>query len=813
MKWNTKIKFNLILSYFIIFLMILVFFFVTSKQLKTLFQSNENQYESTTSAFLLGNTMNDLLDIETLKQHYLEHPNNITFKQLKNTFTVLKDKICQLQALALRTDYQHDFEIIQALLDSKLNNFIQLKDLYQKQRSNLHLENVTAQLKQLDTLPQHILKDSVSTLKRRGINKIFRSQDKRKGLTKQKIKAQVSQIDSIVEDISTHVSAFVTKDKKIKKYITRKEKKLLKEDLRLNGKLRKLLLNLERATYKDHNIQVKVLQSNLHEALITVGLSSVLTILMSVLFFILIRKNLIKNQQFQKELLLANNKIKDALESREQMMQMVAHDVRTPLQVILGNLEVMNSETSLLQNTKNEMLYASKYILNLVTDLLSFLRGNDIEIVEENFNPKILIEEILQQFYNQEYSHRIQIKFNCNKALDTMYCSDPHRIRQIVNNLITNAFKFTEQGSIQINAKVTFDEANTATPFLKVAISDTGVGIPDSKKEIILKRFQRGAYEKSTVEGFGLGLYITNFLVQKMNGKLDFVSKVDQGSTFSFSIPLGKSVMQSNKKHEFSKFENVEVYIIDDNQQYLDFMQVFLFKIGVVAKGFSNARNALKEMEKKAPNLILSDIQMPKMDGFAFVKALKKKMPFSEIPIVAFTGNTPQKESYYIEAGFSALLLKPADKKTIYELLCRFVKSAPTYHQGKSSVYQQKTPINLYKEGVFDLRESYIMFEGDMQSLMPIVKVFVHQSYTAIEEIYQAMTSNDVSTLCAIAHRVAPLFKQFHMHRSYMKLKELEQFEKRNLNEPLKVQDYDTTILEDIKADIRILEGILMVGL
>jgi len=346
-----------------------------------------------------------------------------------------------------------------------------------------------------------------------------------------------------------------------------------------------------------------------------------MTILMVVTFLFFINRDINRDTKNRIQLEEAKNYTEKLLKNRESLINMVTHDIRAPLNTIMGFLELLNTNATDNKNVHyiSQMQSSSEYMLHLVNDLLDFSKAEagKLSIEKVNFQPNLVIEDAIRQAIPNKDSKNLQLLLNIDESLTSLFVSDPYRIRQIAVNLITNAYKFTKKGFIKVGASL--EQSEQGNPCLKLIITDSGVGIPLEKQETIFEAFSQT--KKSDIKnGFGLGLYITKNLVDLLGGQISLKSEFKKGSAFTVSIPLKPSeiTLLPKEKLVLEPTTEISVVLIDDEQSQLVFLEAIMEQQGIACTSFQDPKKALVFIEKNVPNLILTDIQMP-----AFIKTLQ----------------------------------------------------------------------------------------------------------------------------------------------------------------------------------------------
>lgn len=448
-------------------------------------------------------------------------------------------------------------------------------------------------------------------------------------------------IDSIISASKTLLREIKLLSFKQKKYLSKKENELLQNELIISQKLHQILddfeTEIEDTASKINHDRERALSKSIN----VISIAAVIGALLAIAFSILILNDFWKSQRYRKELEKAANYTSSLLKNREQLISGVSHDLRTPLSTILGytelleNSDLKNKETYYVKNIKN----ASNYVAKLVHDLLDFskLEAGKIKIEAIPFRlDKIIIEtgESVKSISNNPVELIVNVDENLKKEL----IGDPFRIQQILTNLIGNAFKFTDKGHVKITAG--FIQKKDNSLLVNIDVEDTGIGIKEEKQSLIFDEFTQA---EDTIEkkygGTGLGLTISMKLAQLLNGNLFLESTENIGSTFTLKIPLKFSLHKSLAQPEVT-IKDLSVIVIDDDPVLLKLNTITLQRQGFIVYSFKNASKALENINKIHYDLIITDIQMPIMNGFRFLELLKTKKEYlyNNQPIIAITG-------------------------------------------------------------------------------------------------------------------------------------------------------------------------------
>ncbi len=396
----------------------------------------------------------------------------------------------------------------------------------------------------------------------------------------------------------------------------------------------------------------------------------------------------IKQALLVKELKIAKEKAEAATKMKSAFLANMSHDIRTPMNGILGVADLLSynyldkESLDFVQTIKNsgETLLA---LINQILDL-SKLEAGQIDLDIEDFDFQSFIQDTCKIFEYQAQKQGLIFNYKINTRLAKTYSGDSFRIRQILNNLITNALKFTSQGSVTLIVKqVDGNYINQDVHNVYFAIEDTGIGISESDYDRLFESFSQ--VDCSTTRkygGTGLGLAICKQLVNLMGGEIGMKSVVNEGSTFWFTIPLiGKDKItltnnKSNQIEENSQKNNslVQILVTEDDRINQKIIAQVLKRLGYSYDVVSNGQECLEKVKEKTYDLILMDCQMPYLDGYDTTKELRLNKKTENIPIIGLTAFAmPEDKEKCLAVGMSDYLSKPFTLKQINESLMRWL--------------------------------------------------------------------------------------------------------------------------------------------
>jgi PAS domain S-box-containing protein len=378
----------------------------------------------------------------------------------------------------------------------------------------------------------------------------------------------------------------------------------------------------------------------------------------------------------------ANIQIREALRSAENANQSksvflanMSHEIRTPMNGILGATELMLDQTiDEEQKQYIDIIHSSSHsLLNIINDILdlSKIESGNFELEQINFDLHQLCSDVYQLFSGMAKQKDIQVLYFYDADLPQFWIGDPNRIRQILNNLFSNALKFTHQGRIDI--RVQGEQLDNHQYNLKLQIKDTGIGIAEKKVEQIFSAFQQADTSTSRkYGGTGLGLTISQYLANAMHGKITVESELGFGSAFSLNIPIKPGTIETViKRSGQERNYRATVLLAEDNVVNAKIASKILEKLGIKALVVENGEIALHKTMTQTFDLVLMDVNMPIMDGITAAEKIRElSFPKNQIPILALTANAMMEDKERcLKAGMNGFISKPIKLARLIEEL------------------------------------------------------------------------------------------------------------------------------------------------
>ena len=828
-RFMESVKLKVALGYFTLVVLASLMIWVTYSEI--LHYSGEKvDFNPANNKFIsINKILTNLYQAEGLERSYVQTRQEIHYQDYLKLMDTISSQIDTLALMVNTPLQQMHTDSIKKLLLVKQHNLKELSVIKKRSSSTARYQRALNKLSSGKDSVDKYLKvsrsvttnlDSIYIKKKKKnlferIANVFTAKESADSnlhvLTTQSVKTDslvntVNPVDTIAGFISSVMTEIRDDSIAMEKRIKLKEQEVLSNDRTITLQLRQILSNIENEELINSYLKVNAQQKRIEKKtglIILVGIFALVTI---IFFLINILKDITRSRHYRQSLEKAKAYSDSLLQSKEQFMLSLTHDIKSPLSSIIGFAGFMQEDVDVLPRHKKylqNISRASDHILKLVNDLLDLARLESRKLTIDNipFDLKHLLSDIVEGFRPQAGEKKIDLQLQFNISPSLIYKGDPMRITQIMSNLISNAIKFTEAGKVSI--AVLSISSSATSDLILIEVVDTGIGISEENRLSIFEEFTRVATSKQ-YEGTGLGLAITKKLINLLKGKIKLESKLGVGSKFSVVLPLEKGeklVFDSpeiiDRPTQEAKAENVgiKVWLIDDDPTLLEMISAILNSAGMEVQSFSDPRKAIDSFEKGCANLLITDIQMPEMSGFEVLKQIQNKNG-GKIRSIAISGSNAGSKEF---AGFSTFIQKPFKPRILINAVLLqmngIMASDDLEVQGNSS-------INGYSLKQFDA-----FAEGDPEVLRQILVSFISTGMQNEVLFRQYLQEENPIALSELAHKMLPLYRQLEAHDIVELLSQMEKKDIAGLNA---IQFYSQckTALERIEVLLRTIQKV-----
>jgi PAS domain S-box-containing protein len=478
---------------------------------------------------------------------------------------------------------------------------------------------------------------------------------------------------------------------------------------------------------------------------------------------------------------VAKAKAEFAVKAKQQFLSNMSHEIRTPMNAIIGFTKVVLKTD--LTGKQKEYLEAIKLsgdaLIVLINDILDLAKVDAGKMLFEKTPFKLAssISSMLHLFDAKIQEKNLELIKVYDNTIPEVLIGDPVRLHQIILNLVSNAIKFTNKGSIKVVVKLISQTEDSVT--IKFSVSDTGIGIAEGKIKKIFENFQQASSGTSRLYGgTGLGLAIVKQLVEAQGGKVIVKSELMEGTTFSFKLNFtktnSKAELTPNTMETNNDIKNIKVLVVEDIALNQLLMKTLLDDFGFERDIASNGKIAIEKLNSKTYDVILMDLQMPEMNGFEATEYIRNELHLS-IPIIALTADVTTVDLAKCKAvGMNDYIAKPVDERILYSKIINLVKKSniSAINNLEKDTNTQTKYTNL----------TYLMqkTKSNPDIMLEMISLYLEQTPPLIISMTQSMLDKDWHLLHATVHKMIPSFSIVGINKNFEDIAK-------------KIQEYATT--------------------
>jgi|GEM_PF-520208 len=487
-----------------------------------------------------------------------------------------------------------------------------------------------------------------------------------------------------------------------------------------------------------------------------------------------------EQKQLERELEIARDKAEDSSRSKEAFLANMSHEIRTPLNAIIGMVREFSRE----KLPPRQAVYmknagtASRHLLSIVNDVLdiSKIEAGQLQLDSRPFSLRDVINDAIAIEKPSANDKMLDLRAIVSDEVAPAYLGDPGRIRQILVNLLSNSVKFTQQGSITAECKVT--ARHDSSHDLMITVTDTGIGMDESYLSRIFDKFsQEDAAVSRRVGGTGLGMRITYELVQRMNGHITVNSKKGIGTTVTITLNLEFldqfDLGRADSPRVYDRLNNVAALLVEDSDMNRLVATSALEHFGIKVTEAVNGAEAIEKLKQQSFNIILMDLQMPVLDGLGATRIIRQEL-LLQTPIIALTANAFKSEiERCLQAGMNDYITKPFEEEVFLSVILKNLGDAsPAPSPGGEG------PQNAPEGKRYDLSPLEKISGGDKETIRQVVRLFIKQTPEAVDQIKKAYANSELDAVAKTAHRIKPTIDLLGISRSAQDVRAVESLAK-----------------------------------
>ena len=476
-------------------------------------------------------------------------------------------------------------------------------------------------------------------------------------------------------------------------------------------------------------------------------------------------------KKYEKELMDARKKAEGAARAKAEFLATISHEIRTPLNALIGIANLIQ-KTPLNDQQKEYariLKLSSDGLLGLVNNILDFskIEKGKVKLEEKSFAIKDIVLLVVNTLEVKAKEKSIELHIDLSNNLPDYLIGDPLKLNQILTNLIGNAIKFTKVGFVKLIISLLNKEKDEVS--LQFSVIDTGIGIPKDKLETIFEEFSQASYEINLgYGGTGLGLTISQKLLQLHGSQMEVKSELGRGSEFSFCIDykISKEKPQAEgvdtTSNDRSKLDTAKILVVDDNPINISIILEYLKEWNIACESSSNGAQAFELVQNNDYDLILMDLQMPEMNGYEATEAIRKLNLPKQPAIIALSASARGDISEKLKlSGFNDYVPKPFDPTDLFKTLLSHIRSpknegkqglpvASSRNQNEENVEESKGKKNIEP---FDLSYYLNITKRREASLEELLQKTIKAFKEYKEQFSIAIESKDVDKFADLVHK------------------------------------------------------------
>ncbi len=700
----------------LVIIAVLLLNIVNSRNLVSLKKSIDTLSKTNSTVEILRNTNEELLIAENQYRIFLSGGDS----SYKNKFLQhIKNTIANLHSIENSDDSLRVANILSGLnkkmqLANAIEQLNNLSDSITLNVNNVNVLNIYKKPLRIQKIKTNILAkyftqqtDTVKAIKQKKtffkkLGALFSNKDDTKyalvkgdTLTNAALDSSKTELATVLNNLSTDIQSFyqgvINREFAIRQRLNSNERLLAETNLSIISNISlatKSVIKREEAEDIIRNKGAVVNAINAQQSIQNISWASFAIIFLIIVLMIF---NISKTLRYEREMIEAKERAEKLAITKARFLHNMSHEIRSPLTSILGFAEQVEKDEQ--NEEKKKFLQAihtsSTHLMQTVNDILDYskLDAGKMLLSKVPFNINNSIAEVIFALKIVAEKKQIQLAFNSQIKKELIVNGDDLRLKQILFNIIGNAIKFTEKGTVTVTAS-TFKK-DDASIDLHVEIMDTGIGIPNNQINLIFEEFAQAssnpASGKRSIRGTGLGLPICKMLIEMQGGTITVESEINKGSLFTFNIPYSVSVentnIENNALQQSDKMVNhfypgKKALVVEDNEMNIMLLKLLLNKFHLNFDVAKDGDTALELFQNNSYDLVLTDINIPGLTGDKLAKEIRNNHDINKakVPIVALTASVVNEDfEYYSATGINDILLKPFKEVELQNMLSKYL--------------------------------------------------------------------------------------------------------------------------------------------
>ncbi len=492
---------------------------------------------------------------------------------------------------------------------------------------------------------------------------------------------------------------------------------------------------------------------------------------------VIITVDITKQKELEQELDLARQKAEDSSKAKETFLATVSHEIRTPLNIITGMIREVSRET--LSDKQKLFIHnaeiSGRHLLSLLNNVLDItkIESGQLDLDLRPLNIREVIKETVSVMEMAAAEKMLVMSLKFSEEIEKEYTGDSRRIRQILFNVLDNAVKFTEKGSITIDC--TIDRQSDLSQVLKISVTDTGAGIDEKTLGNIFDLFTSGTNSiRDKNNGVGLGLAVSRQLAMLMQGDILISAKPGHGTTVDIMLELRRleqaAAPVSAESFPAEILRNKRILLAEDN--FLNRLVAVnsLSFYGMEITEAVNGKEAVEKLKESSYDLVLMDLQMPEMGGLEATRIIRQELGL-DVPVIALTANAFRSElDKCISAGMNDFIIKPFEESMLVNILVKNIS-------GRADSAGEKTEVKAVpSELPYDLSLIRASSRGKEEFVLQMIQVFCEQIPEMVRSMKKSWQDGDYETMSRLAHKIKPNLANFGVASLKQVIEALEKY-------------------------------------